>query len=258
VKDKLSFRDWQKISAYLDEQLGARELAHFEKRLRSEPDLLGALDDLRQNQAILRRQPALRTRRNFTLTPEMVGARRRAPAYPTLGFVTALASLVLVILLAGDLFNQRSGPTAAPAQIANTLQREAAQPEDTAALSKAAPDTLTAMPAPALEAAPMAAAEAPTDAVSEILPGTPPPSAKMVAPPASAEEAAGAAPSEEAVQAFSLEVESTEVIQANPEVIEQTSKIFGVPRDLWRGVEISLALIALAAGIAWLILRRRS
>jgi hypothetical protein len=36
-----------------------------------------------------------------------------------------------------------------------------------------------------------------------------------------------------------------------------TPRIFGVERNQWRGLEILMALIALSAGLAWFIMRRR-
>jgi hypothetical protein len=258
VNKKLSFRDWQKISVYLDGQMGAREQSRFEERLRTEKDLQSALEVLRLNREFLRHQPALRARRNFTLTTAMVGKRRPARAYPLLGLATALAGLFLVFLLIGDLLAQRAAPTAMPAQLAEEVQLQSGQPENAAVLSEAASESLSATSALPLEAAPMAAMPAPTESPVENPQATPLPSAKMVAPPAPAEEAADMAPTEPAVQAFSLEADSTEAEQESTTVIDRSQKILGVPRNFWRGIELLSAVVAVVCGAAWIASRRRN
>ena len=73
MKTKLSTRDRQALSAYLDGQLAPRQRRRLEERLQQEPALQDALDGLRHTRSILRSQPKLRAPRNFTLTPEMAG-----------------------------------------------------------------------------------------------------------------------------------------------------------------------------------------
>lgn len=257
MKSNLSSQDWLKLSAYLDRQLSSRELARLEERLQNEPELRNTLDDLRQMQTVLRRHSTLRAPRNFTVTHEMVGAHRRTPPYPVFRLATALATLVLVLMFVGELISQRAGaPAAAPRQIQESLAFESAPAGEAEALSEFAPESAAAGDAQPLEMAPMVAAEAPTEAAAvaavEAPEGTPPPSAKMVAPPTTGQEATEAAPSESQMQLFSA-----------PEAVataeEQTApKIFGVERNLWHGLEAILAVIALAAGVSWLILRRRA
>lgn len=258
MNEKLSFRDLQKISAYLDGQMAARKQSRFEERLRAEKELQSALEELRLNRELLRRQPALRARRNFTLTTAMIGERRPARVYPYWGLATALAGLFLVFLLVGDLFARRAAPTAMPAQLAEAVQLQAGQSEDAALLSEAAPESLAATSALPLDAAPMAAMPAPPESPAELSQGTPLPSAKMVAPPAPAEEAAATEPTEPAAQAFNLEVDSTEAEQESGTVIDRSQKIFGVPRNFWRGIELVSAVVMVVCGAAWIASRRRN
>ncbi|MBT6062989.1 MAG: hypothetical protein HOG55_17570, partial [Anaerolineae bacterium] len=52
-----SFRDIKQLSAYLDGELSASASRKMKSRLARDPNLLAALDDLRDTRAILRRIP---------------------------------------------------------------------------------------------------------------------------------------------------------------------------------------------------------
>jgi len=106
MKDNLSKRDWETISAYLDGQLSGRKLTRFESRLEQDSQLQVALDEIRNTQHVLRNTPRLRTSRSFMLTPEMAGQPHRMPRLaPVFGWASAVASFLLVLFLVGDLFS---------------------------------------------------------------------------------------------------------------------------------------------------------
>src|SRR6188474_327842 len=89
-------RDVELLSAYLDGQLKPSDSARLESRLKSEPELVSVMDDLRAARNLLRRLPQRRAPRNFTLTPKMVGKNPPMPrAYPLLRLATTLATLLL-------------------------------------------------------------------------------------------------------------------------------------------------------------------
>ena len=52
-----SAREWETLSAYLDENLNPREKAALEKRLDGNLDLQALLEDLKTNAKLLRSQP---------------------------------------------------------------------------------------------------------------------------------------------------------------------------------------------------------
>lgn len=96
-----SFRDVEKLSAYLDGQLKPSEIARLESRLKTDPELASILKDLRQTRGLLRRLPQRRAPRNFTLTPKMVGQKPPLPrTYPAFRFATVLATLLLFFTFA--------------------------------------------------------------------------------------------------------------------------------------------------------------
>jgi anti-sigma factor RsiW len=103
MKNQIKSRDWEALSAYLDGQLSNREHTRLETRLRSEPELQVALEELQQTRGVLRSLPKLRVPRNFTLTPEMVGLKRDTPRMiPVLSFASVLAMILLVFVVIGD------------------------------------------------------------------------------------------------------------------------------------------------------------
>jgi len=89
-------RDLELLSAYLDGQLKPSESARLETRLNSDPQLASVLTDLRATRNLLRKLPARKAPRNFTLTRKMVGQNPPLPrAYPWFRFASALATLLL-------------------------------------------------------------------------------------------------------------------------------------------------------------------
>jgi anti-sigma factor RsiW len=89
-------RDIELLSAYLDGQLKPSDSARLESRLKSDPELVAVMDDLRAARNLLRRLPQRRAPRNFTLTRKMVGQNPPLPrAYPFFRLATTLATLLL-------------------------------------------------------------------------------------------------------------------------------------------------------------------
>jgi hypothetical protein len=106
-------QDFERLSAYIDNQLSPVEKAALEARLAREPELQAGLNDLRRTVRALRSLPPVKPPRSFTLTPEQVGARaRRGPLFPSLRLGAALATLILALVVAGD-FARNGGLAAA-------------------------------------------------------------------------------------------------------------------------------------------------
>ncbi len=107
MKEQISRRDWEKLSAYTDGQLSAEERTRIETSLISDPIMRQALDDLRITRSVVKSLPHLQAPRNFTLTPKMAGRRERNIRLPSLFSTFRLASVVSTVLLAmvvlGDL-----------------------------------------------------------------------------------------------------------------------------------------------------------
>jgi len=116
-----NFREIEQLSSYLDGQLSPSESARLEARIASDPELASAFNDLRAARGILRKLPARKAPRNFTLTRQMVGLKPPLPrSYSFFRFSTAFATILLVLTFAANsiLPNIRFGagaPMSAPA-----------------------------------------------------------------------------------------------------------------------------------------------
>jgi hypothetical protein len=111
MKPQISSRDLKSLSLFLDGQLSKAGRQRLESRLQGDQALRHALNELRQTRALLRRTPQARAPHNFTLTPEMIGIKERRPVFPVMGFVSALASILFVLVLAGDLLGRGTSST---------------------------------------------------------------------------------------------------------------------------------------------------
>lgn len=155
MRERLSNRDYQLISAYLDQQLTQNERRRFEERLRTHPELQTALDEMSRTRTLLRQAPRRRAPRNFTLTSAMAAENRPQPRrglrsstnlFPVLSFTSALAALVLVATLIFRLFPGPAGQNGEMTSMA-AVPTAAAPPASTMAAVApavgAAPSTLS-------------------------------------------------------------------------------------------------------------------
>ncbi len=102
--NKITSRDWETLSAYLDGQLTGKEKARLEARLEDDPRLQRALDALQRTRSLVRSLPRMKAPRNFTLTPEQVGRRQpaRERLFSAFRLASAVASLLFVLVVMGD------------------------------------------------------------------------------------------------------------------------------------------------------------
>lgn len=238
-----SFRDVEKLSAYLDGQLKSSEIARLEARLQSDPQLASVLKDLRQARGILRQLPQRRAPRNFTLTPKMVGQKPPMPrTYPAFRFATVLATLLLFFTFATNFMAPRIVRTTVPYGIGG-YGGGGGEPE---AAMEAAPAEPVApeLEAPAAEelaieepAAPEAAAPAPTE----------------MAP--SAEDSARIEPTSQPAEKSGVQEIPPGETFAQQAAPDQTQQAQPSKRPFNTGLQIVLAGIALLSGLIALLLR---
>ncbi len=97
------FRDIEQLSAYLDGQLSPSDSARLELRISTDPELDSVLSDLRLARGILRKLPARKAPRNFTLTRKMVGLKPPLPrTFSFFRFSTAFATFLLMLTFAAN------------------------------------------------------------------------------------------------------------------------------------------------------------
>jgi hypothetical protein len=244
-----NFRDVELLSAYLDGELTQVESARLETRLKSDPQLRTVFDDISQSRSLLRKLPARRAPRNFTLTPKMAGIKPPVPrAFPIFRFASALAAVLFVFSFAVNLpVPILAGQSAAAPKLAYGIggggeplpEAQSLPAQSEAAPQAPAPEAPAATEAPALmlPAAPMPTASAldnsavtPTPEVARTMA-----SAETPTP----EAAAGAAPSVEAQNRVAVEQPVSPVVQP----------------PIPSAALIGLLILALLAGVIALFIR---
>ncbi len=271
---KLSRRDWERLSAYLDGQLSPREQARLVARLEEDADLSVALENLQATRDALRSLPVMKAPRNFTLTPEMVSQPRRqtTPLVPIFRLASVLASLLFVIVVVGDVLGLGRGvglmQPAMEAPVAEMLVEE----EQEEVVGVAAP-TATDLAEDALEdaregeaekavedaEAPEAEAYVEEEEAEEQAPALEAESASpqaTVTPLATAAETIAPTPTSSPI--FPPTETFTPIPTNTPEVVATPEAALGLPRlSPIRLLEILLAFLAIVTAGAAFLLRRR-
>jgi len=117
MTNKISQKEWEVLSAYLDNQLSPKERARIEAALRDNQQLREGFEYLNLTRSLVRALPRYRPNRNFTVTPEMVGMQRSSPASPGLRLVAVAATMMLLIVIMSDLILSRISSPIMPAQV---------------------------------------------------------------------------------------------------------------------------------------------
>jgi hypothetical protein len=111
---RLSPRDWEVLSAFLDGQLSAQEKALLEIRLQENPELQQGFEELRRTKAVLRSLPRYHVPRNFTLTPAMIGKKSQPRLFSVMRLASIMVSILLVLTFIGEWLIPRTTQFAAP------------------------------------------------------------------------------------------------------------------------------------------------
>ncbi len=134
---RLSPETQELLSAYLDGEIDEAQRQELEQRLSREADLARALTELQDLKSAFAAMPRARAPRNFTLTPEQAGLKRRR-AFPfwrwaAWGAAGAVALLMLFVFFAAGLTMLSAHTASAPPMLAaapqaHQPQKEAAEP----------------------------------------------------------------------------------------------------------------------------------
>jgi hypothetical protein len=213
---QLNDDDLELLSAYIDNQLMAVERGALEERLRREPGLRTALEELRGTVAVLRELEPLRPPRSFTLDP-VAFAPRPLRLFGWMRLGATLASVLLALTFAVD-FIGRGGSLSsatAPAPVSAPQSSGGSASERSTLMIATEAPAAAAEPAAAAPTAAAAAAAAPAEAqpTAAAAPVAP------AAPAAAAEPAPITAPEATAAPA----AEPTRDRQAFPAVAPTTS-----------------------------------
>ncbi len=224
---------------------------------------------------LLRSQEPLRAPRNFTLTLAMVGGIKPAPppTYPVFGFVSAMAALLLILVLAGDWLNGRGVFLSRPEAVGVSDVMLAEQPLEAMAVQEEAPEaqpllemaveaqvTATqemALAAPGEQPA-TSAKSAPETSIDE--------SARNMAPPPGEGEAAAVLPEDADISAETAAgMGASDTAETYPypdiypypemETLRSAPTLLGIPRPLLTVLEVLLAVAAVAFLVLFLLRR---
>jgi hypothetical protein len=277
MKKNVSSRDLELLSEYLDGRLDARKRARLEAQIKSNTELADTLHDLSQTRALLRSLPKVKARRSFKLTPEMAGKRAAPRLYPVFQFASVLASLLLVLVLAGDFLGigARSAMPAAPPVAAPALMASAPTVELTAqafaAPSESQMKSLASTPAveqdqtapnPSLGAGAAQPTEGIARSAAAGIQETPVPSQTVTTAPGTIPPAPGVSSSNPSATQPTIVLNQTSPNRAaTPTQTFQPAQHEATPRQPFplspiRIGEIVLALVALGSGLAAYFLRR--
>jgi len=130
-KIQISPSEWQLLSAYLDDQVSSDERIQVERKLESDDAFRQAMLSMQKTRLVLRSMPRRKVPRNFTLTPDMVPARRTFQLFPLLRFSSAFAAIAAVVLFAVQLLPgmlNASSQMAAPAAVDVTAAENSSGP----------------------------------------------------------------------------------------------------------------------------------
>jgi hypothetical protein len=132
MKNQITSRDYELLSAYLDNQLDTSERARLESRLKLEPELRRELHELDETRLLMHSLPRLHAPRNYFISVETiarpVGVRQPLRLAPAYGIVSAIATILLVLVIFGDkLLSSTYRVALAPASAAPTVLAEMVQ-----------------------------------------------------------------------------------------------------------------------------------
>src|SRR5574340_13804 len=158
MKDaKLSSREWELISAYIDGELNAQEKARLEERIKISPEYQQAIEGLRRTKAILQKAPVRKVPRNFTLTQADVQPARLPRWIPTMQWASAAVALVAGFLFASQMIpgfvSQKTNAPAAMESAAPTQSPLAETAPQPMAADQTAPEVIYWGGAPMLSGA---------------------------------------------------------------------------------------------------------
>jgi hypothetical protein len=116
MNNQFTTRDYELISAYLDNQLSSKDREQFEARLKADPALQKELQGINKTRTLLRTLPKLKAPRNYYIKAETKRVIPRLRLAPVFGIISAVASVILILLIFGSTFFSGAGPVAmAPA-----------------------------------------------------------------------------------------------------------------------------------------------
>jgi hypothetical protein len=242
MKTNIPNRDWELLSEYLDQQLSPGKQSKLELRMQQEPELRTALEDLRRTRYILRSAPRMKAPRNFTLKPHMVPQRKPRRAYPFFQLASAMATVLLLLVFVGEMFDTGMGTPMAQPEVMPMSPPEPMEAAEAFVMEEAVEGESLDFAEGAGEKSPQAEREPSIAAMpeSDTPPSEPGEELRLLAEP-------------EVLDPEAALVEPVPSVAVDTDTYQEDT-FLGL--TLWRLLQISLAVIAVASGLAALYFRR--
>jgi hypothetical protein len=159
MKNHITSRDNELITVYLDNQLGGEERALFEARLKADAELRKELQEISKTRLLVRNLPKLRAPRNYFVQAKAAQPRPTLRLAPIFGIVSAVASVLLALVIFGSTFFS-SNPQVVMAPMAPNVSAPLAVQQEREG-SVASPESTTEAAPPLLMGAPILATPSP-------------------------------------------------------------------------------------------------
>ncbi len=102
MRKKLSLRELQLLSAYLDGEISKKDQRHVERLLSDHPAATSSLEKLRQVKDVIKLLPIHKVPRNFTITTGEVSRSLIPDLAGVLRYASAVSAVLLAVVLAFD------------------------------------------------------------------------------------------------------------------------------------------------------------
>lgn len=256
MKTTISPRDLEILSAYLDGQLDRRSQMKVEARLNREPALNAVLVDLERTRSLLRSAGPIKAPRSFKLKPEMVAQPKRRPVYPIFQFASAVAALLLIIVLLGDFAGPRPATLATSSFPVESQMAAGAQERSSEESAQKQADT--SLP-PEAAAGIMAAPETPTPTtLGEAADQVPTMEAFLSAAPMTDTQAFSSSQTLSNTLTLATGEPAGQFMEPLPQSAEVPAEPEANPLNVFRIAEISLASLVVILGAVSIWLRRKA
>ncbi|NPV57451.1 MAG: hypothetical protein HPY76_12370 [Anaerolineae bacterium] len=260
MTDQITARQWELLSAYLDDQVDEKDAARVQQMLADDPSLRLIFDRMRSGKMLLNEMPQQPVPHHFTLTRQMAAQVRRSSRRQVMGYSSLVAMFLLVVTFVTQLFT--FAPRLSLGPQAPVMEREAME-----AITQSPPpiivwgqpygkggggggEPLNEMEAPSpLQATPGEADMMATPGV-EMLQESPPALQESLTTPQPGGPILGIRPSEEAGNYTLAPTAGVVLPPATPSEPFVLSAWFAILQGI-------LLAATLVTGILWLVLRRR-
>jgi hypothetical protein len=102
MRTKLSSRELQLLSAYLDGELSKKDQKRVERLLSDHPAAISSLEKLRQVKSVIKLLPIHKVPRNFTISTEDVSRSLIPNLAGVLRYASAVSAVLLIVVIAFD------------------------------------------------------------------------------------------------------------------------------------------------------------